>query len=99
MTQWLHPAPFFRLLAGQGYAKATDFRNISEVVAVRPSDVLVWYTKDAVAVPAAFAVTDALIFQKNAQGWDHPWQVLPMRDVGYNECLLSGGHIALYRRG
>ncbi len=98
MAQWLHPEPFFRLLAGQGYVKVTDLRNISEVLAMQPSDVLVWYSKDAVAVHAAFAVTDALIFQKNAQGWDHPWQILPVGDVWYNECLRSGGHIALYRR-
>lgn len=98
MAKWLHPEPFFRLLQAQGYVKVTDFWKINEASAVRPSDVLVWYTRDARVVHAAFAVTDARVFQKNAQGWDHPWQVLSLGDVWYNECLSSGGYIALYRR-
>ncbi len=98
MAQWLHPEPFFRLLRAQGYVKVTELRKISEGSAVIPSDVLVWYTRDAGVVHAAFAVTHVLVFQKNAQGWDHPWQVLSLADVWYNECLPSGGHIDLYRR-
>jgi len=98
MAQWLHQEPFFRLLEAQEYAKVMDLRVMSEVSAVLPSDVLVWYTKDEVPAHAAFAVTDELVFQKNAQGWDSPWQVLKVGNVWYNGFLQSGGHIAIYRR-
>jgi hypothetical protein len=97
IAEWLHPEPFFRLLSRQGYAHVKSLRHVSEFSLMQPSDVLVWFSKDGVPTHAAFAVTNALIFHKSAQGWDHPWEVVPVGDVWYNGCLLSGGHIALYR--
>lgn len=67
-------------------------------LAIQPCDVLVWFTGDGIAGHAAFAVSDELVFQKQAQGWDNPWQVLRVSDVWYNEYLKTGGHIEIYRR-
>lgn len=64
----------------------------------QPTDVLVWYTENGIAGHAGYAVSHELVFQKQAQGWDNPWQVLKIRDVWYNEYLKTGGHMTVFRR-
>lgn len=80
ISQWLHQVSFFRLLHGQGYSKHTEFRDIADL-AFQPSDVLVWNTRDGIASHAGYAVSDGLMFQKQGQGWDNPWQVLKISNV------------------
>lgn len=98
MTQWLHQAPFFRLLDAQRYERVTEVRTIAHTSAVQPTDVLVWCTSDGTAQHAAFAVAPDTVFQKGGQGWESPWQLVRLEDVWYNESLQSGGYIALYRQ-
>lgn len=97
ISEWLHQGPFFRLLHGQGYVKCAEYCDTGNLV-FRPADVLVWYTGDGIAGHAAYAVSDDLVFQKQGQGWDNPWQVLRINDVWYNEYLKTGGSIAVFSR-
>jgi hypothetical protein len=97
IQQWLHQEPFFRLLKGQGYSKFMECCLIRDLTLVQPPDVLIWYTQDGTARHAAFAMSNELVFQKNSQGWDSPWQVLKVTDIWYNDYLKTGGHISIYR--
>lgn len=97
IDEWLHQGPFFRLLLGQGYEKHSEYRNARDLL-FQPCDVLVWYTGDGTAGHAAYAVSDDLVFQKQGQGWDNPWQILRIHDVWYNDYLKTGGYIEIFRR-
>lgn len=100
ITEWLHQGPFFRLLSAQGFAKSDEVASLEDFSRIKSSDVLVWYRgDDETATHAAYAVTANLVFQKGAQGFEHPWQVIQVADVWYNEHLLTGGRIDLYRHG
>jgi len=97
ISEWLHQGPFFRLLEGQGYMKHTECMDMNDMT-FQPTDVLVWYTREGIASHAGYAVSHELVFQKQAQGWDNPWQVLKINDVWYNEYLKTVGYIAVFRR-
>ena len=96
--QWMHPEPFFRLLQAIGYDKTLEVRNSNEFRHLLPADVLVWESKEGVAIHAAFAVSNDLMFQKQGQGWECPWQVLRLNDVGYSHCLDNDGIISIHRK-
>lgn len=97
ILEWLHQGPFFRLLKGQRYIKHTEYLDINDLT-FQPMDVLVWYTQNGIAGHAGYAVSHELVFQKQGQGWDNPWQVLKINDVWYNEYIKNGGHIEVYRK-
>jgi len=97
ILEWLHQAPFFRLLEGQGYIKHVEYYDTNNLV-FQPTDVLVWYTGDGIAGHAGYAMSHELVFQKQGQGWYNPWQVLKISDVWYNEYLNNGGNIIVFRR-
>ena len=96
--QWMHPEPFFRLLEAIGYGKTLEVHSSDEFGYVLPADVLVWESKEGVAIHAAFAIGHDLMFQKQGQGWECPWQVLRLNDIGYSHCLDNDGIISIYRK-
>lgn len=98
ISQWLHQGTFFNLLREHEYSKAAEWQSTRDLSGVQPADVMIWYGGDGSAGHAAFAVSNELVFQKQAQGWEAPWQVVRIADVWYNEYLKSDGYIAVYRR-
>ncbi|KEO83906.1 hypothetical protein [Tumebacillus flagellatus] len=91
LRQWLHPEPFWRMLADLGYVRVE--------ANVQAGDVLVWRGRDEEAIHAAFVIDEGLLFQKHGQHWFDPWMVVKFATVeDYAESVSSGGRIEVYRR-
>lgn len=96
---WLHEEPFFRSLQAGGYRFAVDIFDDRKMSAIQSDDVIIWINKGGGAVHAAFCVAFGYVFNKMGQNWQQPWSVVPVKQVfGYNDVLLEGGKIAIYRK-
>jgi len=92
---WLHPVPFARTLAAQGFRHTPLEGPIEAVV---PGTILVWGDDATVAQHACFVPATGWALNKDAQGWFAPRQLLPLatvldrwRDVGVAPILYQAG--------
>lgn len=72
---WVHQSVFLRGLALRGFTERPEMDALAE--GLRDA-VLVWFDAKGKAQHACYVIGDGRVFNKNAQGWYAPWQILDL---------------------
>jgi hypothetical protein len=98
VENWLNIEQFFEIVNKSGLRKHDEITQMSDMDCFRAHDVLVWENRDGVAIHAAYAISDQVLFNKMGQFWFQPWQFVCLEQVfDYAGCLTKGGRISIYR--